>query len=205
MIAAAGPAAPRIDRAALNPELRRVFAAVHAAAPDAYLVGGGVRDLLRGRAPVDLDFTTTGDVRAAAEAIATALGGSAFGLAAEQGQYRIVLPDGGPVREIDVSRQHGDDIAADLARRDFTINALAAPLGEDGGLGEVVDPAGRGVADLAARRVRLVSRRALADDPLRLLRAVRFAVELDFEIETGTAAAIRKRAASLRAAAADRP
>src|SRR3990172_3754295 len=114
MIAAAGPAAPRIDRDALDPELRRVFATLRSTPP--------------------------GDAGAAADAIAAALGGSAFGLAAEQGQYRIVLPDGGPVREIDVSRQHGDDIAADLARRDFTINALAAPLGEDGGLGEAAAP-----------------------------------------------------------------
>ena len=197
-----GPAAVRPEQEAIDPELRRLLAAVREAAPDAYLVGGGVRDVLLGRRPVDLDFVLAGDVGAAAEAIAETLAGSAFPLDAERGQLRVVLPEPAAVREIDLSRLE-DGIEADLARRDFTLNALAAPIEADGSLGEVIDTTG-GVADLRARRVRLVGERALADDPLRLLRAVRFAVELDFEIETGTAAAIRKRAASLRAAAAER-
>ena len=197
-----GPAAVRPEQEAIDPELRRLLAAVREAAPDAYLVGGGVRDVLLGRRPVDLDFVLAGDVGAAAEAIAETLAGSAFPLDAERGQLRVVLPEPAAVREIDLSRLE-DGIEADLARRDFTLNALAAPIEADGSLGEVIDTTG-GVADLRARRVRLVGERALADDPLRLLRAVRLAVELDFELEEGTAHAVRASAANVHAAAPER-
>lgn len=197
------PAAMTVQPEAVQP-LRPILAAVHAAAPGAHLVGGAVRDLLLGRPPADLDFTTTGDPGAAADAIAAALGGSAFGLAAEEGQFRVVLPAGAPVSAIDVSRQHGAVIAADLLRRDFTVNALAAAPTEGGDIGPVVDATGLGLADLAAGRVRLVSEEALTADPLRLLRAARLAVELSFSLEEGTAALVRQRAGLLTAAAPER-
>ena len=82
-------------------------------------------------------------------------------------------------------RLRDDDLAADLAARDFTINAMAEPLAG----GEPLDPHG-GRADLEARRLRMVSAAALAHDPLRTLRAARLAVELGLELDADTREAV---------------
>src|SRR5207237_7189864 len=89
----------------------------------------------------------------------------------------------------------------DLARRDFTINAMARELRT----GQLVDPYG-GRADLEARLVRAVGNPAerFGEDPLRMLRAVRFSVELGFRIDDATAAAMAARADDLRTISRER-
>jgi poly(A) polymerase len=151
---------------------------------EAWLVGGAVRDRLLERPTDDVDVALDGDPRAAAKAIARATGGVAFELSGAFGAWRVVGPGHG--WHVDLVTLRDGDIAADLAARDFTVNAMAEPLAG----GELLDPHG-GRADLAARRVRMVSATALADDPLRTLRAVRLVCELGFELdpETGSAAA----------------
>ena len=150
----------------------------------AWLVGGAVRDRLLGRATEDVDIALDGDPRPFARRIAKATGGASFRLSGEFGAWRVVGPE--HAWHADLVTLRDGDIEADLAQRDFTINAMAEPLGG----GELLDPHG-GREDLARRLVRMVSARALADDPLRSLRAVRIAVELGLEIdpETGRAAA----------------
>ena len=96
-------------------------------------------------------------------------------------------------------RLRDDDLAADLAARDFTINAMAEPLAG----GEPIDPHG-GRADLEARRLRMVSAAALADDPLRTLRAARLAVELGLTLDADTRAEVRRQAPGLAGVAAER-
>jgi poly(A) polymerase len=162
-----------------------------------WLVGGAVRDRLLGRPTTDLDIALDGDPRAAARAVARAAGGTAFELSGAFGAWRVVAP--GHAWHIDVVRLREGDIAADLAARDFTINAMAEPLAG----GELLDPHG-GRADLEARRLRMVSPDALADDPLRALRAIRLAVELELTIEPDTAAAIGRAAPGLERVAAER-
>jgi poly(A) polymerase len=90
-----------------------------------------------------------------------------------------------------------------LCSRDYSVNAMAAAIEEDGSIGELIDPTG-GLADLEGKRIRLVSVENLRDDPLRLLRAARIATELDFEVEDGTAGAILAMASQLKASAAER-
>jgi poly(A) polymerase len=101
----------------------------------------------------------------------------------------------------------GTSLEGDLARRDFTINAMARPAlaGPEGMEGDLVDPFG-GRADLAAHVVRAVGDpdERFAEDPLRLLRAVRFAAQFDFTIEPATWAAIRRNADLLRTISAER-
>ena len=155
---------------------------------EAWLVGGAVRDQLLGRPTDDVDVALEGDPREAARTIARATGGAAFRLSDAFGAWRVVGPGHG--WHVDLVPLRDGDIAADLAARDFTINAMAEPLGG----GELLDPHG-GRADLDARRVRMVSEAALADDPLRALRAVRLVVELGLELEPATGAAVAAHAA----------
>jgi len=180
--------------------LRRLLAGLRRVVPSAYLVGGAVRDLASGRLPADLDVVTTGDPAHAADAIARWLGGHAFPLDPDRGHHRVVMEDGG-VSVIDVSQ--ADDVQTDLARRDFTIDAMAAPILEDGGIGQVIDPFG-GLADLDARALRMLNPANLKDDPLRLLRAVRIAIELDMRVENSTALAIRSLGPLLDSVAGER-
>jgi poly(A) polymerase len=164
---------------------------------DAYVVGGTVRDALLGREMRDVDLAVDGDAVAFAFALADALGGSAFVLHDEHAVARVALPEGA-VRYTDVARLRGS-LTDDLALRDFRIDAMAAPA--DGGA--IVDPFG-GLDDLARRRVRMTSAVVLDADPLRLLRAVRLAGELGFELDSATAEAVRDRAPRLREPAPER-
>jgi tRNA nucleotidyltransferase/poly(A) polymerase/very-short-patch-repair endonuclease len=152
------------------------------------------------REPADLDVVTTADSAHAADAIARWLRGHAFPIDATRGYHRVVMEEGS-VAVIDVSQ--AEDVITDLARRDYTIDAMAAPILEDGGLGQVVDPFGGG-ADLEWRTVRMVDAANLRDDPLRLLRAVRLATELEMRVEPGTALTIRSLAPSLDGVAGER-
>ena len=150
----------------------------------AWIVGGAVRDELLGRATDDLDVVVDDDVRGAARTLARAAGGPAFALSDAFGSWRVLAPDRG--WQVDLSPLRGGSLQEDLALRDFTVNAIAEPL--DGGAR--VDPHG-GAGDLAARRLRAVGPRALADDPLRVVRLVRLAAELGLEPDGATVALAR--------------
>jgi tRNA nucleotidyltransferase/poly(A) polymerase len=163
----------------------------------AWLVGGAVRDRLLGRKTEDVDVAVDADPRRWARTIARAVGGASFRLSGEFGAWRVVGPGHG--WHIDLVPLRDGDIAEDLAHRDFTINAMAEPLAG----GALLDPHG-GRADLAARVVRMVSERSLAEDPLRALRAVRIAVELDLNLEAATAAAAAAHAREIGRVAAER-
>ena len=163
----------------------------------AWLVGGAVRDRLLGRETVDVDVALDGDPRRAARRVARAAGGAAFQLSGAFGAWRAVGPD--HAWHVDLVPLLDGDLAADLAARDFTINAMAQPLAG----GETVDPHGGG-EDLAARRLRMVSADALRSDPLRTLRAVRLAVELGLEIDPETAAAVTAQAPGIERVAPER-
>ena len=163
----------------------------------AWLVGGAVRDALLQRPVADLDIVVEGDARSAARSIAKAARGPAFELSDEFGAWRVMAGDRS--WQADVSALRGGSLEADLALRDFTVNAMAQPLGG----GERIDPHG-GVADLAARRLRAVGPRSLADDPLRALRLVRMAAELDLEPERATSELARQQAPRVAVVAQER-
>ncbi len=166
----------------------------------AWLVGGAVRDRALGRDEelADVDVVVDGDPGEAARMVARAAGRAAcFALSQEYGAWRVVSRDRS--WQVDVEPIRGKTLAADLALRDFTVNAIAEPL--EGG--ELIDPLG-GLSDLRARRLRMAGAAAFADDPLRVLRLVRVALELDLEVDQQTLAAARAQAARLRSVAAER-
>jgi putative nucleotidyltransferase with HDIG domain len=149
-----------------------------------WIAGGAVRDAALGREVNDLDLALAGDPAAAAKAIARDGSGHAFELSAEFATWRAVAADRS--WQIDATALRGETIEADLAARDFTLGAVAVPLGG----GEPVDPFG-GLADLGRRRLRAVGSGSFAADPLRLLRAARLAAGLGLEVEPETLALAR--------------
>jgi putative nucleotidyltransferase with HDIG domain len=167
------------------------------AGEDAWVVGGAVRDELLGRPVADVDLAVAGDPRRAAKALGRAVGGPAFELSGEFGAWRVIGP--GRRWQVDVAALQGGTLHEDLARRDFTINALARPLGGGG----LIDPFG-GAQDLDARRLRMVAPASFDDDPLRVLRLARFASELAFEPDADTVSAAAQRAAKIDGVAAER-
>jgi putative nucleotidyltransferase with HDIG domain len=163
----------------------------------AWLVGGAVRDQLLGRPTDDYDVVLRGDARHLARSLARSTAGHAFGLSETFGVWRVV--DRERRWQVDVLPLVGDAIEADLAGRDFTINAIAEPLGG----GPYVDPFG-GLQDLRDRRLRMVSPRAFVEDPLRTLRLARLVCELDFEAEADTVGAAGASAQALAQVAPER-
>ena len=164
---------------------------------EAWLVGGAVRDRLLGRDTEDVDLAVNGDPKRHARAIARAAGGTAFQLSGAFGAWRVVGRE--HAWHVDLVTLRDGDILEDLAHRDFTINAMAEPLAG----GELLDPHD-GRADLERRLVRMVSERALEEDPLRSLRAIRIAVELDLEIDEATRAAAERHAPGIERVANER-
>jgi putative nucleotidyltransferase with HDIG domain len=163
----------------------------------AWLVGGAVRDRLLHRDVRDVDIVVDGDVRAAARHLALAIGGPSFPLSDAYGAWRVI----GPQRawQVDLTPLREGSIEADLALRDFTVNAIAEPL-EGGAL---LDPHA-GADDLAAGRLRAVSARSFTDDPLRVVRLARFGCELGLEPDGAAIAAARAAAGALDGVAAER-
>ena len=153
----------------------------------AWLVGGAVRDAILGGDVVDVDIAFDGDVEAAARQIAADGGGHPFELSDEFATWRVVAREGG--WKVDVAALRAGSIELDLRLRDFTVNAVAVPLAG----GSPIDPTG-GLSDLEAGVLRVCSDRSFADDPLRVLRAARFAARAGLEPEPETVALARREA-----------
>jgi tRNA nucleotidyltransferase (CCA-adding enzyme) len=168
---------------------------------DVALVGGAVRDLLLGHWPRELDVTVAADAAGLAETLAAAISPS------ERAYGRVVAPvlherfRTASLRwaygRIDVAELRAESypspgalpdvrpgsVEEDLARRDFTINAISLPLGGEGVGLLSVDGA---LEDLAAGTLRVLHERSFRDDPTRILRLARYAARLRFTIETHT-------------------
>ncbi|MFE9257387.1 CCA tRNA nucleotidyltransferase [Streptomyces sp. NPDC006879] len=190
------------------------------------LVGGSVRDALLGRLGNDLDFTTDAHpedvlkiVRPWADAVWDV--GIAFGtVGAQKDSSEAADGAGAPAAprrfqiEITTYRSeaydrtsrkpevsYGESIEEDLVRRDFTVNAMAVALPEK----EFIDPHG-GLEDLAARVLRTpgTPQESFSDDPLRMLRAARFAAQLDFELAPEVVSGMKEMAERIEIVSAER-
>jgi tRNA nucleotidyltransferase (CCA-adding enzyme) len=180
------------ERIRALPGAERLLPALEGLEP-AWLVGGAVRDVMLGAHSVDLDVAVEGDARTVARELAQRLGGEAveherFGTATVRADDLAVdlastrresyvrpgaLPDVEPA-----------SLADDLARRDFTVNAMAAAL-DPARLGELRDPYG-GRADLDGGIIRVLHPGSFLDDPTRLLRALRYEARLGFRMDPET-------------------
>jgi len=172
--------------------LTELFPAVASLPAGAYVVGGAVRDLLLGREPADVDVACADPL-----ACARALGHKVIRLGSDEhlSAYRVVL---GP-HVYDFAELLDGDIDRDLARRDFTVNAMAVDVERDA----LLDPHG-GERDVRARIVRMVLAQNFDDDPLRTLKGVRMAVKYAMTLDAATCDAIRERAPKILTVAAER-
>jgi poly(A) polymerase len=175
------------------------LAAVAALDTPAWLVGGAVRDRLLGRRTADFDVTVDGPAEPVARQVSRSAGGFAFELSESFGAWRVVAHD--RTWQVDVLGLDGATIEDDLARRDFSVNAIAAPLPLTEG--EYVDPFG-GVGDLGRRTLRMVAPEAFTHDPLRVMRLARLACELDLAPEAATLTAAERAAPQLAGVAPER-
>ena len=183
------------------------FFAARGLADDVWVVGGTVRDALRGQTPHDLDLAVAGVAQTLGPAVADFLGGTVIPIEARR-VTRIALPpesDGQQPFLLDLSCCFFT-IEEDLLDRDFTINAMAVPLSRwhtDDRFAALIDPAG-GVGDLSRRLLRATSDTVFRHDPGRMLRGVRLARQLGLRMEPETARAIRQSAPLLSRVSAER-
>lgn len=190
------PDLPQVDL-----DLPPIFLRLRDLLPDparVWLVGGAVRDALLRRPSRDLDFAVAGDGPQIARKVANQLGAAYYALDEARGAARVLAAEGGENFVLDFTSLRGDGLNADLAGRDLTINAIA--YGFDG---QLIDPMG-GQTDLKARRLRLCSPAAVQDDPVRALRIVRLAVQLEFTIERAAREAVRQAVPLLTTVSAER-
>jgi tRNA nucleotidyltransferase (CCA-adding enzyme) len=179
-------------RIAALPGVAAVREAAQRCGIDAYVVGGAVRDALIGDARRDLDVVVAGDHRKLLEA----LGGDARSFD-RFGTAKLALPEA----TLDIARSRAETypypgalpevrpapLAEDLARRDFTINAMAVPLAAPD---QLIDPRD-GLGDLRRGLLRALHPKSFVDDPTRALRGARYAARFGLEVESDTLAALR--------------
>jgi tRNA nucleotidyltransferase (CCA-adding enzyme) len=198
-------AAARLS-AAVPPTVHELLDQLHGRGHAAYVVGGSVRDALLGRDPADWDLATDARPDAIVALFPGAVYENRFGTVAVRRDEDVfeITTFRTEHDYADFRRPHrvefGDDIGEDLARRDFTVNAIAwGREAAAGGGNGIVDPFG-GLDDLAARRLRAVGDpdARFREDALRMIRAVRLAAALGFEVEPATLAAIRANAPLVR-------
>lgn len=170
----------------------------------AYLVGGAVRDAALGRMPADLDVALEGPA-STTERLLQRLADEGFACEARHARFgtATLRSPGGTRIDLAATREEsypvpgalplvrcGASIERDLARRDFSIHAMALALRPDGRADARLDPFD-GAGDLALRRIRLLHAGSLADDPTRVLRAARYAARLGFSLDPYFAAAMQ--------------
>ena len=158
-----------------------------------FLVGGTVRDILLGSEPTDLDLVAVGPPAGFAELVARDMGGSVK-VASQFGTHKLSV--GGVEIDLAAARRESyrhpgalphvqaGSIDEDLARRDFSINAMAVPV-QPAGFGALMDPFG-GRDDLRSGAVKVLHPGSLAADPTRMLRAIRYGGRLGFELDPDT-------------------
>lgn len=201
----------------LPPKAAGIIASLKAAGHEAYAVGGSVRDTLMGRPTKGWDFTSSATPEQILEVFPDSFYDNQFGTVGIKIYGDTVDANGEPaiqdIYEVTTFRSEqgytdnrhpdtiiwGTSLAADLSRRDFTINAIAT----DGG--QLVDPYG-GQADLQKKLIRTVGNptERFTEDALRMMRAVRIAAELGFMIDQETLAAIQELSSRLRSISAER-
>lgn len=154
-----------------------------------YIVGGTIRDRILNVDISDYDFAVLGDAASVSKLVCDKLKGSYVPYAEDRGTYRVVYEN----IVLDFTQIRGENIDEDLLHRDFTINAMAIRLNDFFDVDLIIDPLG-GLKDLREKKIKCVEKSSFDDDPLRMLRAVRFAAKYNFSIDEDSKNLIREKA-----------
>ncbi len=159
-----------------------------------YMVGGMVRDILMNRPVHDIDLSFCGNVREYAKRVADYLQASFFMLNQKYQTARIIYKSQtGQKRWIDIVATRENDILVDLTYRDFTVNAIAIDIQDRNNM---IDPL-NGALDLQRKLLQISRKDSLINDPVRILRAIRLAVQFDWKISTDTLTGMKSYASKL--------
>ena len=185
-------------------ERARVFLANRQVA--AWVVGGSVRDMLLGVPTADADLVVdAADVPQLGRQFADEIGGAFYHLDQDRNYVRVLsaVDEAGDRARLDITPLGDRDIASELSRRDFTVNAMALPLDNWQTPDELIDPLD-GCADLSQRVLRAVKPTIYTDDGIRLMRLVRLAGQLGFTVDEETQALAKRDAAHIADVSSDR-
>jgi len=166
-----------------------------------YLVGGAVRDAYLRREITDIDIAVAGDAVSVARRVTDWLDGDIYVMDRERGVARVIVTLQDQRICVDFARFRGDALEQDLRDRDFTMNAMAVDLLGD--LQLLIDPLA-GISDLRQKVLRCCSPRSFADDPVRMLRAVRMSAQYDLKIHPEAAKQIPALSAELAEVSGER-
>lgn len=180
--------------------LTKLLAGIHDEQSEFWLVGGCLRDLLLDHLVSDIDIVSSSDPTSFAKHWASEVHGRWFWLDAERLHSRVLLNH---QIQVDFSPLRAESIITDLELRDFTVNSLALSLSSDLSHSKLVDPLG-GQIDLLHRRLRESSHHSFLDDPLRMLKGIRHAVTLNFNLSSVTSKNIKKYCTEICSVAGER-
>lgn len=171
---------------------------------DVYIVGGYVRDFLLKKKTLDIDLVVSEKAESFAKKLAKKIEGKCFILHSDLQVYRVAVKNNPDMEYIDISLMQGKNIKDDLSTRDFTINALAVNIENIDNIKKNIIDCFGGIKDLKKKEIKAVSKKIFIDDPLRMLRAFRFASEYNFKISKETLSLIKKYSSKISTVAGER-
>lgn len=168
-----------------------------------YFVGGFLRDKMLGINSFDIDIIVDGNCKKIATAFSRYIKGAFVVLDEKNKIYRVVRRENEGLFYFDFAKMQGKNLDVDLLRRDFTINTLALKISKKINLENIIDKT-NAVKDLDDGLIRMVKDDAFLDDPLRMLRAYRFAGQYKFDVEKETIAYISKNKSLIKNVSSER-
>lgn len=185
-------------------EIDEVIKLAKDANTEVYVVGGYVRDFLLKKKTLDIDLVVSEKAEAFAKKLAKKIDGKCFILHSDLHVYRVAVKNNPDIEYIDISLMQGKNIEEDLSKRDFTVNALAVKIEDFDNIKKNIIDKFNGLKNLRKREIKVVSNKVFNDDPLRMLRAFRFASEYNFKISKDTLSLIKKSSSKITTVAGER-
>ena len=177
-------------------EIKKIIELAKDTNTEVFLVGGYIRDFLLKKESLDIDLVVSKYVESFAKKLARLISGECFLLHSDLQVYRVAVFNNKNIKYIDISLMQGKNIEQDLKKRDFTINSLAVKIENFDNIKKNIIDCCNGIKDLKAKEI--------IKDPLRMLRAFRFASEYNFKISKQTLLLMKKYASKISSVAGER-
>ena len=185
-------------------EIKKVIGLAKDTNTEVFLVGGYIRDFLLKKENLDIDLVVSKYVESFAKKLAKLISGKCFLLHSDLQVYRVAVFNNQNIRYIDISLMQGKNIEQDLKKRDFTINSLAVKIENFDNIKKNIIDCCDGIKDLKTKEIKVISKNVFIKDPLRMLRAFRFASEYNFKISRQTLLLMKKYSSKISSVAGER-